>query len=252
MAVAEAYGTRRNGRVAATGAAAQLLLLALLGTAARLGPAGWLAGVAFAAGAPALLVRALHRSRSRSLGPADRVTLARATLVGCVTALVADTLTRPPQTAVLTGLAAVALILDAFDGRVARRTGTASELGARFDMEVDAFLILVLAVLVAGSLGAWVLLTGAMRYAFVLAARPLPWLRGELPPSTARKTVAAVQGTVLLAAGAGVLPRPVAYGAVLLALVLLLWSFGRDVGGLWRVRERRTAGTPRDAPRANA
>ena len=39
-----------------------------------------------------------------------------------------------------------ALALDGVDGQVARRTGTASELGARFDMEVDAFLILVLSV----------------------------------------------------------------------------------------------------------
>ena len=35
----------------------------------------------------------------------------------------------------------------AVDGRVARCTGTVSRLGARFDMEVDAVLILVLAVL---------------------------------------------------------------------------------------------------------
>ena len=39
--------------------------------------------------------------------------------------------------------------LDAVDGQVARRTGTVSALGARFDMEVDAFLILVLSVYVA-------------------------------------------------------------------------------------------------------
>ncbi|GAA4940924.1 hypothetical protein GCM10023238_03240 [Streptomyces heliomycini] len=46
------------------------------------------------------------------------------------------------------GLTAVALILDGVDGKVARRTGTSTPLGARFDMEVDAFLILVLSVYV--------------------------------------------------------------------------------------------------------
>ena len=40
-------------------------------------------------------------------------------------------------------LASVALILDGVDGKVARRTRNASAFGARFDMEVDAFLILV-------------------------------------------------------------------------------------------------------------
>ena len=47
----------------------------------------------------------------------------------------------------------MALLLDAVDGGVARRTGTVSGFGARFDMEVDAFLILVLSGYVAGRLG---------------------------------------------------------------------------------------------------
>ena len=49
----------------------------------------------------------------------------------------------------LVGLTAVALALDGVDGRVARRTETVTAVGARFDMEVDAFLILVLSVYVA-------------------------------------------------------------------------------------------------------
>ncbi|MFD8079956.1 CDP-alcohol phosphatidyltransferase family protein [Streptomyces sp. NPDC059718] len=43
----------------------------------------------------------------------------------------------------ITCLATLALLVDAVDGRVARRTGTTSPLGARFDMETDAFLIRV-------------------------------------------------------------------------------------------------------------
>ena len=61
-------------------------------------------------------------------------------------------------------LAGVALVLDAVDGNVARRTATASAFGARFDMEVDAFIILTLSVFVAPAYGAWVLTIGAMRY----------------------------------------------------------------------------------------
>ncbi|PGH47737.1 CDP-alcohol phosphatidyltransferase [Streptomyces sp. Ru87] len=239
-------------REPAAGAGGQIVMLLLLGTATGLGPAGWLAGLVFAAAGWAVLGRALARSGRphRPFGPANAVTLARATLVGGVTALVAESLLgdRPPL-AVLAALGAVALVLDAVDGKVARRTGTASPLGARFDMEVDAFLILVLSVQVALSLGPWVLLIGAMRYAFVAAARPMPWLNGPLAPSTARKTVAALQGIVLLAAATVPLPPAVVYGLVLGALCSLVWSFARDVRWLWRVRggARTRARTPENA-----
>ncbi|WP_432036163.1 CDP-alcohol phosphatidyltransferase family protein [Streptomyces cucumeris] len=235
----DTYDAKPLRQETAAGAGAQLALIALLGTALGLGPAGWLTGLVFALATWAVLNRAVSRSWLRSFGAANRVTLARATLVGGVTALVADSFQSPPRVTVLVALTAVALILDAVDGKVARRTGTSSPLGARFDMEVDAFLILVLSVYVATSLGPWVLLIGAMRYAFVLAARFLPWLHGELPPSTARKTVAALQGIALLVAGAAILPGTAAFAEVLLALALLSWSFTRDIGWLWRTRHQR-------------
>ncbi|MFF7352337.1 MULTISPECIES: CDP-alcohol phosphatidyltransferase family protein [Streptomyces] len=233
MALNNTYGARLQQETA-VGAGVQLLLLALLGTAIGMGPAGWLTGLAFAFATWAVLARALHRSRLRSFGPANRVTLGRATLVGGVTALVADSFESAPPVTLLVGLTAVALILDGVDGKVARRTGTSTALGARFDMEVDAFLILVLSVYVSMQLGPWVLLIGGMRYAFVAAARYAPWLNAPLPPSFARKTVAAIQGICLLVAGAELLPRPANLTIVLLALGSLVWSFGRDVRWLWR------------------
>jgi phosphatidylglycerophosphate synthase len=236
VALNNTYEARLVQQETAVGAGVQILLLALLGTAIGMGPAGWLTGLAFAIATWAVLSKALHRSRTRSFGPANRVTLGRAILVGGVTALVADSFQNPPPVTVLVALTTVALILDAVDGQVARRTGTASALGARFDMEVDAFLILVLSVYVATSQGAWVLLIGGMRYAFVAAARVLPWLNGALPPSMARKTVAAFQGIFLLVAAAGILPSTATLGVVLLALSSLCWSFGRDIGYLWRVK----------------
>src|SRR4029453_12797343 len=95
-----------------------------------------------------------------ALAVADRVTLTRAALAGCVAALTVDSFHRPAPVDVLVAITVVALLLDALDGRVARRAGTASEFGARFDMEVDAFLILVLSVYVAQSMGTWVLAIG--------------------------------------------------------------------------------------------
>ncbi|MHC3468953.1 CDP-alcohol phosphatidyltransferase family protein [Streptomyces sp. 7R007] len=237
MALNNTYDARLVQQETAVGAGLQILLLALLGTAIGMGPAGWVTGLVFAVATWAVLSRALHRTRPRSFGPANRVTLGRATLVGGVTALVADSFESSPPVTVFVGLTAVALILDGVDGKVARATGTSTPLGARFDMEVDAFLILVLSVYVSMTLGPWVLLIGAMRYAFVAAARVWPWLNAPLPPSTARKTVAALQGVCLLLAASRYLPYTASLAVVVLALGSLVWSFGRDV--LWLRRTSR-------------
>ncbi len=241
MALNNTYDARLVQQETAVGAGVQILLLALLGSAIGLGPAGWVTGLVFAIATWAVLSRALHRAGSRTFGPANRVTLGRATLVGGVTALVADSFQDSPPVSLFVGLTAVALILDGVDGKVARRTGTSTPLGARFDMEVDAFLILVLSVYVSMAMGPWVLLIGGMRYVFVAAARVWPWLTAPLPPSTARKTVAALQGVLLLLAGAALLPHVVNVGVVVLALGLLVWSFGRDVLWLWRTSRVETA-----------
>ncbi len=228
-------GRRPNAliRQALTGTAAQLALLAALGATVGLGAVGWLAATAAAVAVWAVLLRALRRSGARSLGPADRVTMARATLTGGVLALVADS---GPHTAplALVTLSVPALALDAVDGKVARRTGTASAVGARFDMETDALLILVLSVFVSTLHGVWALAVGAMRYAFAALALALPWMRAPLPPSFARKTVAALQGIALVLAASTLLPPPLATAVVGLALALLVWSFGRDTIWLWQ------------------
>jgi phosphatidylglycerophosphate synthase len=220
------------------GLVVQLAVLATLEASVGLGVAGWLAGGAYALATWVLLSHALQQPGVRGWGSANTVTLTRATLAGGVTALVADSLAGSAPVAALVALAAVALLLDAVDGQVARRTGTASRLGARFDMETDSILVLVLSVFVALSLGWWVLAIGVFRYAFGAAGWALPWLQGYLPPRRSRKVVAAMQGIVLVVASAGVLPAPLAIASVGLSLALLCWSFGRDVGRLWRARQQ--------------
>ena len=143
----------------------------------------------------------LSHYRGEQLTPADWVTLARATLAVGIAALIADSFGESVPVALLVSLAAVALALDAVDGWVARRTQTTAK-GARFDAEVDAFLILILSVYVARSVGAWVLAIGAARYVFLAAGWPLPWMREPLPPRHWRKVVAATQGIVLTIAAA--------------------------------------------------
>jgi phosphatidylglycerophosphate synthase len=219
------------------GLALQVGLLAGLDATTGLHALGWVTGAAFGLATWILLGDGLRRSGARVLGPANQVTLARTILVGGVAALAADSLTHEVWLPVVVALTAVALLLDGVDGQVARRTGSASALGARFDMEVDAFLILVLSVLLVRPVGPWVLAIGGLRYAFVAAGRVLPWLTAQLPPRFSRKVVAAAQGTVLVLAVAGVLPRALMLAAVHAALAALCWSFGRDV--LWLRRSAR-------------
>ncbi|MEO9015320.1 MAG: CDP-alcohol phosphatidyltransferase family protein, partial [Terrimesophilobacter sp.] len=219
------------------GLASQLALLAVLAATVGLGTAGWSTGILYAIASNALLARAIIRRGTRGLGPADWVTLTRAVLVSGVTALVADSLDRPTPVTVLVSLAGVALVLDAVDGRVARRTHTVSTLGARFDMEVDAFLILMLSLLVAPDVGEWVLAIGFARYAFVAAGLFLPWLRASAPPRRWSKVVAAIQGIALTIAAAGLLPQVVIGIILLAALAMLGESFGREVWWLWRHRQ---------------
>jgi phosphatidylglycerophosphate synthase len=216
----------------------QLAALAVLALTIGLGRTGWMTGIGYGLVVCVALSRGMTVLGVDALGPANRVTLVRSTLVGCVTALVADSLHRPVPLDVLIPIAAVALVLDAVDGYVARTTGTAGPLGALFDQEIDAFLILVLSLFVARSLGGWVIVIGAMRYAFAVAGWVLPFMRQRLVPRYWRKVVAATQGIVLVVAASGVLPLTMAGIAVAGALAMLVESFGRDVVWLW---ERRNA-----------
>ncbi len=189
----------------------------------------------------AVLVYTLpNRLPQAGIGMANRVTLFRATLVLPIVAL-ALRAPIPDATArwwiVVVGT--VAMTLDAVDGVVARRSGGETRFGARFDMELDAFLLLTLSVLVwwSGQAGAWVILIGLLRYAFVAAGWIWRELAGDLPTSFRRKAICVVQGVVLLTCLGPIIPASVATPIAAAALALLIWSFAVDVRWL------RTSGT---------
>ncbi|WP_019625454.1 CDP-alcohol phosphatidyltransferase family protein [Thioalkalivibrio sp. ALJT] len=173
----------------------------------------------------------------RGPGPANRVTLVRAALTAPLAALVfmapaADTL----LALWVIALAALALLLDGVDGAVARRSGSSTAYGARFDMELDAAMILALALLAwqLTPVGPWVVLIGLMRYIFVLAARPWPWLAAELPPSRRRQAICVLQTVILLLALTPALPAAVAITIALGGLFALTLSFAVDIHWLYR------------------
>lgn len=193
------------------------------------------AGAAVLAGACGSILRRTDPSCS----PADRVTLARAVLAACCAVLTtAALLGGQPAGFPLVAVGTAAFVLDAVDGPVARRTGTASADGARLDTATDAALTLVLACAAAGRLGLWALLPGLLYYAFTAAGRLRPSLRRPLPGSAIRKAIGAFQPGALLFALLPGVPPATATAAALAALALLLFSFGRDVAALERLRTK--------------
>lgn len=170
------------------------------------------------------------------LGLANRITLWRGTLIALLAGTLADPDLLAQYAVPLAALALLALMLDGLDGAVARRTETQSNFGARFDMELDAFLILVLcmALLLLGKAGPWVLAIGAMRYAFVIAGLTLSWLTAALPQSRRRKIVCVWQVTALMIALLPVAGATTTSWLAGSALAGLVWSFGVDIRWLYR------------------
>jgi phosphatidylglycerophosphate synthase len=184
----------------------------------------WPVALAALASVAALLVS--HRGRYTprgTFGPANAVTLLRLLLVAGL-ALVG------PQ---IRGASAAQLVLavfalDGIDGRLARRQQLASPFGARFDMECDGVLILVASLLayLSGRLPPFILVSGTLRYVYVLALMWLPAHR-EAPRSALGRYAFALMVLSLCASLWPLEPwhRPFA----LLATLLLVYSFGRSV-----------------------
>lgn len=195
----------------------------------------YLTGALLSVGSLLLLWRVQTYHPFERFGPANRVTVVR----GVLTTLLAGLIGMgqgPVLESVVFGVAMPAAILDSVDGRLARRSGMSSAYGARFDMECDAFLILVLSVLVLqfDKAGAWVLAAGLLRYAFVAAGWIWPRMSAKLPASMRRKWVAALQSTALVLAVAPWVPASVAQGICAVALAALVGSFIIDTVWLWR------------------
>jgi phosphatidylglycerophosphate synthase len=181
----------------------------------------------------------LFYHRIVSFGPADWVTGIRAALTAVLAALLVRG-AQPDATSIV-AIASVAAALDGADGWVARRTRTASAFGARFDMETDALLILVLSALVwrMEKAGAWVVASGLMRYAFVAAAIAWPWMQEPLEPSRRRQAICVVQVVALIVALLPPIGPAAASALAAAALAALAWSFLVDILWLWRLHASR-------------
>ncbi len=187
-----------------------------------------------------------HRPHHR-LGSANQVTLVRGVLAALLAGFLGEGGTPAAAWTVL-ALALVAEALDGVDGHLARRFGWASPFGARFDMEIDALLVAVLAILLwsLDKAGPWVLAAGFLRYLFVGSGYLWPMLRRPLPPSRRRQAVCVVQVLTLTLALAPVLPRDLSAPLAAAGLALLCWSFAVDI--LWLVRRAGLAAPAGELP----
>lgn len=171
----------------------------------------------------------------RAIGLCNVATIVRLMLVSVlIAALIAPD---APAWAVF-AVALVAFALDGLDGWLARKEGRSSAFGARFDMEVDSILALVLALLAwnSGAVGAYVIILGLPRYAFWIAQFPFPWLNGDLPDRFSRKVVCVLQISALILVLVPVITAPVAGAVAGVAALALVWSFTLDVRLLWQAR----------------
>lgn len=184
----------------------------------------------------------------RSFGWPNVVTLGRTVIAALIAGYAAEvslwTLAPSERLAwAVAAMSALALILDFVDGWLARRIGPRSDFGARFDMESDAMLLMILSVLalVLGKVGLWVLLVGLLRYVFVAASYAWTWLDRPLPASTRRKVVCVIQGVCLTLVVTPAVQGTTASAIAAVALVSLVWSFGLDFFWLWTRRHLRSA-----------
>ncbi len=168
-------------------------------------------------------------------GPANQITTVRAALVALVAGLVGEA-RLPGVAAGAVGASVAVTVLDGVDGWLARRHRIASTFGARFDMEIDGLLILALSVLAwrHQKTGAWVMLSGLLRYAFIASGAIAPWLRAMLPPSRRRQTICVIQIATLTLVLLPAIQPPLSTLMAALALVTLSGSFLVDTLWLWR------------------
>lgn len=170
----------------------------------------------------------------QTLGAANRVTTFRTVLIALLVASVGEPPTEELSLAIAC-VALLALVLDGVDGWLARRTSMASPYGARFDMEIDAVLVMALAILVwlHDRAGAWVLLAGLWRYLFVAAGWVLPWMQRPLPPAFRRQATCVIQIFGLVAALLPFVPSWLQTSAAAVTLLTLSVSFLVDIAWLY-------------------
>jgi phosphatidylglycerophosphate synthase len=226
--------SRERERALAIGHALSMLCAAV--AAALAGESIWFG----AGGAASLLGWVVLGDRPWTRGElgtlANAVTLAR--IAGCALLPLVFPLLSPVQ---FTLLLYALLLIDALDGAIARRSGRTTPFGARLDLEADAFLTLMMCLILSngGLVGPWILVAGLWRYVYAGLVAAVP-VRGEEPRSRRGRAIAAL---LMLSLSSSFLLGPRwAPPAAALGTVLVSYSFVRSL--LWSYRPPRRPPPP--------
>ena len=165
----------------------------------------------------------LDPGRRRGFGLPNWITTLRLILI-----VVAVLLWAEADAYLVLGLLVVSVLLDAVDGYAARKMGTATVFGARYDMETDAYFTTAVAFIIVYrfDMPPLVLFAGLLRYYFILLKRifhlhnlPTPEMRGV-------RFLAVVFFISLLAPF--VLSQTIATYVVFVGCAAVFYSFGKE------------------------
>jgi phosphatidylglycerophosphate synthase len=166
----------------------------------------------------------------REFGAANSVTSLRVLLLPCLAGAIDLT---ESHWAALCSVGVFAL--DGIDGWLARRTNRVTSFGAHYDMETDGCFVLILSLglFELGRAGAWVLLTGALRYLYVITLQLWRRTRAEAPRTRFSRYAFALV-VVGFTFSLWTTP-PISEVLALAATLLLSYSFARAFYGSLRV-----------------
>lgn len=129
-------------------------------------------------------------------------------------------------------LGILSLIADGLDGYYARKYHTVSSFGDNFDKETDAFFVLAFGVVISqrGLAAEWVLVPGLLRYLYVIILS-LVEMKVEVPAASFRRQFIGMwlMGTLM---ACFVVPPVIYIPGLVLAIMLILFSFGKDLYGM--------------------
>jgi phosphatidylglycerophosphate synthase len=204
----------------------------------RLGFSSWFvvkAAILFASGAFIVPAAARHGHPFRRFGPANVLTTIRLAGVALVAACIGEATTSGVALGIA-GASTLLAVFDGVDGWLARRSGLTSAFGARFDMEVDALLVMILSLLIwqYGKAPWWIVFAGLLRYVFVVSGWIWPRMRAPLFPSLRRRVICVLQIVGLSVVMLPALVPPASAWLAALLLLALIASFLTDTVFLWR------------------
>jgi len=165
-----------------------------------------------------------HWTKYKHFGLANTITTLRLLLIS-ITALFFSEI----PNIIIFGLGLIILLADGLDGKIARIRGEVSPFGEYFDKEIDAFFlhVWVIIAVMKSLLWPWTVLLGLLRYLFIIYL----YILGERKKKERRfKFGRYIFVYVICSLLLAFLPLPFLYKpAVIIATILLLFSFGRDL-----------------------